>query len=65
MFDSLLASQPKRLDLWHVWLQCEIKQGDLDTIRALFEKVCAMLWSSKKVAPHARGQGSRGVCWCR
>ena len=49
MFDSLLSSQPKRLDLWNVWLQCEIKQGDLDATRRLFEKVCAMSWSSKKV----------------
>merc|ERR1711957_27539 len=49
MFDSLLSSQPKRLDLWNVWLQCEIKQGDLDATRRLFEKVCAMSWSSKKM----------------
>eukprot|EP00658_Telonema_sp_P-2_P005377 TRINITY_DN12009_c0_g1_i7.p1 TRINITY_DN12009_c0_g1~~TRINITY_DN12009_c0_g1_i7.p1 ORF type:complete len:1771 (-),score=448.79 TRINITY_DN12009_c0_g1_i7:212-5524(-) len=49
MFDSLLSSQPKRLDLWHIWLQCEIKEGDIEAARRLFEKVCAMSWSSKKM----------------
>ena len=49
MFESLLASAPKRLDLWNIWLQCETKQGDTDATRRLFEKVCAMSWSSKKM----------------
>jgi hypothetical protein len=70
MFDSLLSSQPKRLDLWNVWLHCETKQGDMDATRRLFEKVCAMSWSSKKVTLWSQSLSVEGLfcfisCLCR
>lgn len=39
VFETLLAQWPKRLDLWNVLLDLEIKQGDKDVIRRLFERV--------------------------
>ncbi|CAD6577680.1 MAG: rRNA bioproteinsis protein rrp5 [Alectoria sarmentosa] len=39
VFETLLAQWPKRLDLWNVLLDLEMKQGDKDVIRRLFERV--------------------------
>ena len=39
VFETLLAQWPRRLDLWNVLLDLEIKQGDQDVIRRLFERV--------------------------
>lgn len=39
VFETLLAQWPKRLDLWNVLLDLEIKQGDEDVIRRLFGRV--------------------------
>ena len=39
IFETLLAQWPKRLDLWNVLLDLEIKQGDQGVIRRLFERV--------------------------
>lgn len=39
VFETLLAQWPKRLDLWNVLLDLEIKQGDKEVIRRLFERV--------------------------
>lgn len=49
MFDSLMATCPKRLDLWSVWLDMEEGHGDEESARRLYERVCAMKWSSKKM----------------
>ena len=49
MFDSLMATCPKRLDLWSVWLDMEEGHGDEGAGRRLYERVCAMKWSSKKM----------------
>lgn len=38
-FGTLLAQWPKRLDLWNVLLDLEIKQGDKEVVRRLFERV--------------------------
>lgn len=39
MFEGLLSTFPKRLDLWNQLLDMEIQQGDPSTIRAVFERV--------------------------
>jgi len=39
MFEGLLSTFPKRLDLWNQLLDLEIQQGDQDTTRAVFERV--------------------------
>ena len=39
IFETLLSQWPKRLDLWIVLLDLEIKQGDSSVVRRLFERV--------------------------
>lgn len=39
MFEGLLSSFPKRLDIWNQLLDLEIHQGDQYVIRAVFERV--------------------------
>lgn len=39
VFETLLSQWPKRLDLWNVLLDLEIKQGDQEVVRRLFERV--------------------------
>lgn len=39
IFETLLSQWPKRLDLWNVLLDLEMKQGDQAVIRRLFERV--------------------------
>ncbi|KAF3018633.1 rRNA bioproteinsis protein rrp5 [Penicillium rubens] len=47
VFEGLLSSFPKRIDLWNVLLDLEIKVGDAEQVRRLFERVLG-LQSSKK-----------------
>lgn len=46
VFEGLLSSFPKRIDLWNVLLDLEIKAGDADQVRRLFERVLGL--QSKK-----------------
>nr|KMM66237.1 rRNA biogenesis protein RRP5 [Coccidioides posadasii RMSCC 3488] len=39
VFEGLLSSFPKRVDLWNILLDLEIKVGDVDQVRRLFERV--------------------------
>ncbi|TAQ85094.1 hypothetical protein B7494_g6580 [Chlorociboria aeruginascens] len=39
MFEGLLATFPKRLDIWNQLLDLEVQQGDVDVIRGVFERV--------------------------
>ncbi|DAA76920.1 TPA_exp: Uncharacterized protein A8136_7149 [Trichophyton benhamiae CBS 112371] len=39
VFEGLLSSFPKRIDLWNVLLDLEIKVGDEEQVRRLFERV--------------------------
>ena len=41
IFEGLIASFPKRVDLFNVLLDLEVKQGDRELVRALFERVFA------------------------
>ncbi|KAJ5980771.1 hypothetical protein N7481_008069 [Penicillium waksmanii] len=42
VFEGLLSSFPKRMDLWNVLLDLEIKNGDADQVRRLFERVLGL-----------------------
>ena len=39
IFEGLLASFPKRVDLWNILLDLEMKAGNRDQVRALFERI--------------------------
>ncbi|TMW57630.1 hypothetical protein Poli38472_003555 [Pythium oligandrum] len=50
IFEGILSNYPKRMDLWNVYLDKEIKfGGDVVTVRALFERLLAMDFSAKKM----------------
>ncbi|KAF3930737.1 hypothetical protein ABW19_dt0209937 [Dactylella cylindrospora] len=48
LFEKLLAAYPARLDIWNVYIDMEIRQGDLDVVRRLFPRVLAGKLSAKK-----------------
>jgi len=48
VFDSVLASYPKRIDVWSVYLDMELRNGDASAIKRLFERVISLKMSSKK-----------------
>ena len=39
MFEGLLSTFPKRLDIWNQLLDLEIQQGDKEIIRGVFKRV--------------------------
>lgn len=50
LFEGILASYPKRLDLWNVYMDKEIKfVQDSEYIRVLFARVTNMKFSAKKM----------------
>ncbi|XP_026418043.1 rRNA biogenesis protein RRP5-like isoform X1 [Papaver somniferum] len=49
MFEEMLREYPKRLDLWSVYLDQEIRIGDVDLIRALFERATSLSLPAKKM----------------
>ncbi|TDH67746.1 hypothetical protein CCR75_005322 [Bremia lactucae] len=49
IFEGILANYPKRMDLWNVYLDKEIKFGDVALVRALFERLVSMDFSAKKM----------------
>ncbi|KAJ6144754.1 hypothetical protein N7470_008649 [Penicillium chermesinum] len=59
VFEGLLSSFPKRIDLWNVLIDLEIKVGDAEQVRRLFERVLGLqnkkgvisVDSSKKLKP--------------
>ncbi|KAK6835670.1 hypothetical protein RU639_002264 [Aspergillus parasiticus] len=50
VFEGLLSSFPKRIDLWNILLDLEIKNGDAEQVRRLFERVLGIRDSKKGVA---------------
>ncbi|GAA5976182.1 hypothetical protein JCM11641_001071 [Rhodosporidiobolus odoratus] len=48
IFEGIVDSYPKRLDLWFVYVDMEIKQRNVAGVRALFDRVLAQRLSSKK-----------------
>ncbi|KAL0094591.1 hypothetical protein J3Q64DRAFT_1844994 [Phycomyces blakesleeanus] len=49
IFEGVLGNYPKRVDLWNIYLDMEIKEGDKELIRRLFERVTSLKFSSKKM----------------
>ena len=48
IFEGLLSTFPKRLDLWNVLLDLEIKRGNKDQIRRLFDRVTSSKLKARK-----------------
>ncbi|KAL3467864.1 hypothetical protein BJX64DRAFT_124204 [Aspergillus heterothallicus] len=60
VFEGLLSSFPKRVDIWNILMDLEIKNGDAEQVRRLFERVLGIrdakkggmaLESGKKLRP--------------
>ncbi|KAJ9541321.1 hypothetical protein OSB04_027827, partial [Centaurea solstitialis] len=49
MFEGMLREYPKRTDLWSVYLDQEIRLGDVDVIRSLFERTICLELPLKKM----------------
>ncbi|XP_020258376.1 rRNA biogenesis protein RRP5 [Asparagus officinalis] len=49
MFEGVLREYPKRTDLWSIYLDQEIRLGDPDVIRALFERVTCLSLPPRKI----------------
>ncbi|KAJ1924989.1 rRNA biogenesis protein rrp5 [Tieghemiomyces parasiticus] len=49
IMEGVLANHPKRLDLWSVYLDMEIKRGEYAAARALFRRITGLKMSSKKM----------------
>lgn len=48
LFEGLITDAPKRIDLWNVYIDQEIKQGDRERVEALFERVVTKKLSKKQ-----------------
>uniref|UniRef100_A0A7N0TNV2 rRNA biogenesis protein RRP5 n=1 Tax=Kalanchoe fedtschenkoi TaxID=63787 RepID=A0A7N0TNV2_KALFE len=48
-FEGILKEYPKRTDLWSVYLDQEIRLGDADIIRALFERAISLSLKVEKM----------------
>ncbi|KAG0449474.1 hypothetical protein HPP92_027288, partial [Vanilla planifolia] len=49
MFESILREHPKRTDVWSIYLDQEIRLGDHEVIRALFERATCLSLPPKKM----------------
>ncbi|XP_021893902.1 rRNA biogenesis protein RRP5 isoform X2 [Carica papaya] len=49
MFEGILREYPKRTDLWSVYLDQEIRLGDVEVIRGLFERAISLSLPPKKM----------------
>ncbi|CAN1306960.1 rRNA biogenesis protein RRP5 [Linum perenne] len=49
MFEGVLREYPKRTDLWSIYIDQEIKLGDTDVIRSLFERAITLSLAPKKM----------------
>eukprot|EP00795_Rhopilema_esculentum_P012276 gene12276-2918_t len=49
MFESVLKNHPKRTDIWSVYIDMLIKDGEYEQVRNVFEKVLTLNLSTKKV----------------
>ena len=49
VFEGLLDSYPKRVDLWNVYIDKESKAGEFDSARALFSRLVTLKLSSKAI----------------
>jgi rRNA biogenesis protein RRP5 len=49
IFEGLLASYPKRLDLWNVFIDREVKAGEYSAARSLFERLITLELSPRRM----------------
>ena len=49
IMEQLLQNNPKRLDLWNVYCDQEVKYGEANRTRALFERCTSLQWPAKKM----------------
>jgi len=49
VFESVLKNYPKRTDLWSIYIDMTIKQGDLEQVRNIFERATALTLTTKKM----------------
>ncbi|RKP09133.1 hypothetical protein THASP1DRAFT_3428, partial [Thamnocephalis sphaerospora] len=49
IFEGIVSNYPKRLDLWSVYLDMEVRAGDQDITRRLFQRITSLKFSSKKM----------------
>ncbi|KAI8342777.1 hypothetical protein BC941DRAFT_368731 [Chlamydoabsidia padenii] len=49
IMEGVMNNSPKRVDLWNIYLDMEIKAGEHDMVQRLFERVTSMKFSSKKM----------------
>ncbi|CAG8443421.1 4110_t:CDS:10 [Diversispora eburnea] len=49
IFEGMMSNYPKRVDLWSIYIDMEVKVGDPIIIRRLFERITGMKFSSKKM----------------
>lgn len=47
--EGVLSNFPKRVDLWSVYVDMEIKANEIDAARRLFDRVITLRFSSKKM----------------
>jgi len=48
IFEGIIDSHPKRLDLWSVYMDMEAGQKDIQSLRTIFDRVLSQKLSSKK-----------------
>ena len=42
VFDGVLANYPKRVDIWSIYIDMELRVGDADAIERLFERTTSL-----------------------
>lgn len=59
VFEGLLSSFPKKIDLWNILLDLEIKNGDAEQVRRLFERVLGIQKKGAAAAAVTSGTGKK------
>ncbi|KAJ3129922.1 rRNA biogenesis protein rrp5 [Nowakowskiella sp. JEL0407] len=49
IFEGLVTNHPTKLNIWNVYLDMEMKVGNVDVVRRLFERAITLKFSSKKM----------------
>jgi len=49
IFENVLTTYPKRVDIWSIYIDMELKTNEVERIRAIFERVITLNLSSKKM----------------
>lgn len=49
IFENVLTTYPKRTDLWSLLLDHELRLGESEAVRSLFERIISLNLSSKKM----------------